>query len=563
MTLPSLTRREVLKTTAISAVSATGLASCRPDTSPAGGASSGRTVSAVATPGLVDAARRPRPADWRALERLIDGDVVRRHDVDFDTASRLFNPRFDHVRPLAVVEVTSADDIGETIRFARRFGLNTRPKAGGHSYVGASTVSDGLVIDVGRIKAVRYHAGDKSANIGAGAGLYAVHTALARHGRTIPTGTCPTVGVAGYTLGGGIGVASREYGLTSDRLTGLTIVTADGHQRFADAHHERDLFWACRGGGGGNFGVVMSLRFDTQPVRRTGLFLLTFPWPHASAVIRGWAARVTVMKPSSWANLHLEARADGSTAVRVVGVCRAGDEDHEAAAMQAAAGLDASSVSTFDKSFLDGVAFLGGGTTSARQTFAAGSDVVASMTPGLSRLLARIVGRRARRGQNAAVILDPLTGAVQRVATQATAFPWRHHLCDIQYYVGLPEHATHASVSAAYGWIRSAHSRTRHAQRRWVCELSRAAPTRSRLLRPERRQAQADQTPGRPEWILHLALHNRLSCRCAELPLCRLPRRAGCPVVPDPTVRCAGERVPAASILIRPTQPRWSTPGRI
>ena len=289
--------------------------------------------------------------------------MIRRNNHAYAAAKRLFDPRFDARSPLAVVEATSAHDVAEAIRFARRFDLAARPRAGGHSYVGASTVDDGLVIDVGRIDGTRYDASSRRATVGAGARLYDVHAALARHGRTIPTGTCPTVGAAGLALGGGLGVDSREHGLTCDRLVSLTIVTADGVIRTVDADQNTDLLWGCRGGGGGNFGVVTSLRFATHPTRRLGFFLVAFPWSAASDLLEGWSRRVRQMPRSSWTNLHLEAGADGSTRARVVGVCQAGDENDEAAAIERAVGVDASSTSTFQRSFLDGIAFLGGGTT--------------------------------------------------------------------------------------------------------------------------------------------------------------------------------------------------------
>ena len=185
------------------------------------------------------------------------------------------------------------------IEFAQKFNLRSRPKAGGHSYVGASVVADGLVIDVSRINRVGYRASDKTALVGAGAELYRVHKRLAAASRTIPTGTCPTVGAAGLTLGGGLGVASRQYGLTCDQLAGLTMVTADGQIRHVDADENRPLFWASRGGGGGNFGIVTAMRFHTQPAAPMGIFLLTFPWSKAPAVIRGWARRIQKMRPST------------------------------------------------------------------------------------------------------------------------------------------------------------------------------------------------------------------------------------------------------------------------
>ena len=455
-----VTRRGVLKAGALGAATVA-TAACTPsftgDSRPAASSSPAAVTSSAPSVDESSPHRGPGAADWRALAHSIDGDVVHRADGDFTRVSRLFNRRFDGVRPLAVVEVASAHDVQEAIGFARRFGLRARPKAGGHSYVGASTVPDGLVIDVARIRAVHYDSASHVVSVGAGAPLYDVHASLAAHGRTIPTGTCPTVATAGLALGGGIGVASREHGLTCDQMAGVTIVTADGQVRVANAEQNRDLFWACRGGGGGNLGIVTSFRFSAQPSRRTGFFLLSFPWSSASAVVRGWARRVREMRRSSWANLHLEAGSDGSASVRVVGTCRAGDADSEAAAMEAAVGVDATSVSTFDKSFLEGVQFLGGGTTSPRQAFVAGSDVVPVMTRALSRTLPGVVAQRAASGHPAAVILDPLTGRVSDVATAATAFPWRSHLCDIQWYVGLPTPPSTAAVRGAYAWIGRAH----------------------------------------------------------------------------------------------------------
>jgi FAD/FMN-containing dehydrogenase len=417
-------------------------------------------VAGCSSPALRSTTARtggPTRADWLALARSLDGDVIRRNNGHYAAAKQLFDPRFDRRSPVAVIEAASAHDVSEAIRFARRFDLTSRPRAGGHSYVGASTVDDGLIIDVGRINDTHYDAASGRARVGAGAQLYGVHATLARHGRSIPTGTCPTVGAAGLTLGGGLGVDSRVHGLTCDRLVSVTIVTADGLVRRADASRNSDLLWACRGGGGGNVGVVTSLHFATHPTHQFGFFLVSFPWSAASRVLEGWSRRVRQMPRSSWMNLHLEAGSDGSTSARVVGACQAGDEDQEAAAIERAVGVDATSTSTFQRSFLDGIAFLGGGTTSSRQAFAAGSDVIATMSPTLSRTLPRIVARRAASGHAASVILDPLTGAVRDRGPQATAFPWRRQLADIQWYVGLPLHPSRATVAAAYDWIDSGH----------------------------------------------------------------------------------------------------------
>lgn len=444
-----MTRRTLLQGVAVGAAAAiTGRAT--------------RSARGAGTPALITSPDSgPTSADWIALAHSIEGDVLQRTNPAYPRAKQLFNPRFDSVAPLAVVQALNASDVQQIINFAHKFTLQPRGKAGGHSYVGASTVQNGLVIDVSRITFAQYYPGSRVASVGAGAKLFPVHQTLAGHGRTIPTGTCPTVGAAGLTLGGGLGVASREYGLTCDSLTGITMVTADGQIRVVNRDSFPDLFWAHRGGGGGNFGVVTSMRFNTQPALPMGFFLIDFPYSHASNVVRGWAARIKAMPNTVWANLHLEASSNGTAQVRIVGVCRAGAEAGQALAMESAIGVAPSSVSTFSKSFLDGITFLGGGTTSPRTGFAAGSDVLVSMPDSLSTSLPALVARRAASHQSAAVILDPLTGAVQHTLPGASAFPYRRHLASVQWYVGMPAHPTPGQLQSTYDWIGTGHATVR------------------------------------------------------------------------------------------------------
>ncbi|MDX6366776.1 MAG: hypothetical protein QOK30_1852 [Nocardioidaceae bacterium] len=460
-TSPAVTRRTVLQGAVLGAASLAASA-CTSSTPPSRPRASSPSPSpsppvAQSSRSTASSSHGPTTADWRSLAHSIEGDVVQPPDGDFPSVSRLFNTRFDGVLPVAVVEAASADDVSAAVAFAQRFALRSRPKAGGHSYVGASTVAGGLVIDVGRLASVHYDAASAVATVGAGARLYPVHAALDSHGRTIPTGTCPTVGAAGLTLGGGIGVASRESGLTCDAVVGLTMVTADGRIRTVDDQQETDLFWACRGGGGGNFGIATSMRYATSPARPVGFFRLDFPWSTASTVIRGWAARVRTMDRAAWANLHLNASSQGTTTVEVFGTCSAGEEDSEATAMEAAVGANATDVSTFSKSFLDAVSYLGGGTTSARQAWAAGSDVLPAMPPALATALTGFVADRAAKRSSVAAILDPLTGRVGDVPVEATAFPWRGALCDVQWYIGLPSSPSHGDVQHAYSSIAHAH----------------------------------------------------------------------------------------------------------
>ena len=125
---------------------------------------------------------------------------------------------------------------------------------------------------------------------GAGAHLLGVYTALANRGRMIPGGTCPTVGIAGLTQGGGIGLSGRKFGLTCDHLVEATVVLADGTALVVNAQHHPDLYWALRGGGGGNFGIVTRFVFRTNPAAGVSTYSMEWPWSDAKQVVQAWQA---------------------------------------------------------------------------------------------------------------------------------------------------------------------------------------------------------------------------------------------------------------------------------
>jgi hypothetical protein len=228
----------------------------------------------------------PQPAtDTRAHERAVAGDVLLPGSQEYESLRRPAIARFDAVRPDAVVACSSPADVAETIAFARRAGLHVAVRSGGHCFAGRSS-STGIVIDVSPMRSVSVS--DGVATIGAGARLGDVYDALEAEGLTIPAGCGPTVGIAGLTLGGGLGILGRRHGLTSDHLLGAEVVLADGRVVECDDELERDLFWALRGGGGGNFGVVTSFRFRTVPPPDATSFHLEWPHTDGAAVVAAW-----------------------------------------------------------------------------------------------------------------------------------------------------------------------------------------------------------------------------------------------------------------------------------
>ena len=154
--------------------------------------------------------------------------------------------------------------VSDTLRWAQEKSLGFAIRSGGHSFEGFSYHPD-LVIDLRQMNTVRFDRNAQTVTVGPGAHLGTVARTLAKHNASVPGGICPTVAMSGYTLGGGIGYFGRRDGLLIDQLQSLRMITADGTPVTASAAKNPDLFWACRGGGGGNFGIVTEMTFRTQP----------------------------------------------------------------------------------------------------------------------------------------------------------------------------------------------------------------------------------------------------------------------------------------------------------
>ena len=222
---------------------------------------------------------------WDALQRGLAGEVILPGSPGYEDARKPALARFHDSEPAAVVRCAAAEDVAETIGFARRAELPFAARSGGHDFAGRSS-TPGIVIDVSPLAEIAF-AGDV-ATIGAGARLGDVYTALAAHGRTIAAGCGPEVGVAGLVLGGGLGILGRAHGTTSDQLLGAQVVLPDGRVVGCDEHHDEDLFWALRGAGHAGVGVATSFAFRTLPAPHATSFRLTWPHAAAAAVIDAW-----------------------------------------------------------------------------------------------------------------------------------------------------------------------------------------------------------------------------------------------------------------------------------
>ena len=223
----------------------------------------------------------------------LTGRVIYPGDAGWDEARHGFAqwPDYEAHVPRAVVFCQDTDDVVNAVLWARDNAAPPRPRCGRHNYEGwSSLVKDGLIIDVSDMNSVRVSRDSNTARIGAGIDMLDLSEALGQVGVAFPTATGKTVGLSGLTLGGGFGVATRKWGLTCDNLVEVEMVTAAGEVVRANATENADLFWACRGGGGGNFGIVTTFTFTVHPVGNVAVFSVTWPWEAFEAVVAAWQA---------------------------------------------------------------------------------------------------------------------------------------------------------------------------------------------------------------------------------------------------------------------------------
>jgi FAD/FMN-containing dehydrogenase len=238
-----------------------------------------------------------------SLSEALTGAVVLPGDPRWDEARSAFNLLLDQ-HPAAVAFPADADDVVASVAYAREAGLRVAPQATGHNQGPLGDLENTLLLNVSALQEVRVDPGAQRVRVGAGVKWDRVAPRLSAHGLAGLHGSSPDVGIAGYSLGGGIGWLARKHGLQANAVTAMEIVTADARLLRVDADHHPELFWALRGGGG-NFGVVTAIEFDVYPVDDIYAGAMFFEFERSSEVLHAWNALLPTLPDElmSWASV--------------------------------------------------------------------------------------------------------------------------------------------------------------------------------------------------------------------------------------------------------------------
>ena len=361
----------------------------------------------------------------KPLDEAVAGEVLRPGDEGYDGARRVFNAMIDR-RPAAIVRCAGAADVVAAVNYARDHELPLSVKGGGHSVAGTAVCEGGIMIDLSLMKGLRVDPAASVAMAGPGLTLGEFDAGTQAHGLATTTGVVSMTGLAGLTLGGGIGWLNGRYGLACDNLIEADVVTADGRLVTANEAEHDGLFWALRGGGG-NFGIVTSFRYRLHPVAVVLGGGVMFPSAQAHDALRFYHdfARAAPDELSTAASISLDA--DGRPVVAVA-ACWCGPIEEGEKILRP--------LRAFGPPTFDGVAPMG---YAALQSSADGGYPPGRLHYWKASFLAEITDDAIEvmlafasdmPSAFTGIGLQELCGAASRVAPTATAFPHRDHLYD-------------------------------------------------------------------------------------------------------------------------------------
>ncbi len=366
------------------------------------------------------------------------------------------------ITPRVIVSCKTARCVSLALGWARQHGVTLRSHSGGHAYEGYCS-GTGLMIDVRPMTGLSINAAGTRVVVGAGHRTLALTTQLAAKGVAIPLGTCAPVGIAGVTLGGGHGLSSRKFGLTLDNVRSIRLVQADGAEVVASAAQNADLFWALRGGGGGNFGIVTEFEFNVHKVDRVILFRITWRADRADAVINAWQNFMHTAPDEISSVLVVGGSGGKVSGIRCAGQFlprKAGqvpDPTELANLLRPLTNIPTLENTLKATTFLGAAKYFSGSGDTKRVFFKAKSDY--ALQPLNAAARAALLKALAAAPQAVDVIMESYGGAVNRVAPEDTAFPHRGttRFC-MQYFA---EWSAPSSTVAKTNAVRAVHQAMR------------------------------------------------------------------------------------------------------
>ncbi|GAA1907007.1 FAD-binding oxidoreductase [Williamsia serinedens] len=389
------------------------------------------------------------------LAAVSGGGLTTPLDPGWTAATRIFNSRFDDAAPLAVVAPTTVQEVVATLGVARDLGLRVAVRSGGHSYIGASAAGGAVVLDLRRLTG-GIVVDPETVTVTPGSQLGPLQRTLAQTGRSVPVGTCPTVGVGGSTLGGGIGIDSRTDGLTCDRLVSVDVVLPSGEVVTATTTENPDLFWASRGGGGA-VGVVVAMTLRTASARDRDVVAMTFADADAPAAVASavrWTAR---QQRDVWATVTIASTGVDDVSATVLMITAKGQGTSAAADLVRLVGADPRAAQTTSLDPTGTLDLFARYSSQTPHPFVGGSDILRTVDETTAIAVVDAVRARRATGHAASAIVDPLDGAVTDLGAADTAFPWRGHTAVVQWIVD--PLAADDTETDALAWLTDCHAR--------------------------------------------------------------------------------------------------------